>query len=119
MTFKLQLEGTQKVYSRLKQNTLSGNGYLHVKVVYDTPYVVYVHEDLTKYHEPPTKAKFLEQPARQLRQQMRDAAMKRLRQKKSLHDALLAAGKILYDASQILVPVDTGRLKASGRIEVV
>ena len=35
-----------------------------VEVSYDTPYAVFVHEDLTKYHKPPTQAKFLEQPAR-------------------------------------------------------
>jgi methionine synthase II (cobalamin-independent) len=118
-TLKLQLSGTQRVVSKLKGMTLGGTGTLHVKVVYTAPYAIYVHEDLTKYHAPPTQAKFVEQPARQLRQEMRDMVAKKLKQKRALDLALLAAGQLLYDASQLLVPVDTGLLKASGRIEVV
>lgn len=34
-------------------------------ITYSTDYAIYVHEDLTKYHNPPTQAKFLEQPARE------------------------------------------------------
>ena len=118
-TTKLTLEGQQKVYQLFKRNTLSGRSYLHVKVTYTTPYAVYVHEDLTKYHAPPTQAKFVEQPFRQLRPQMVEAVAKKLKQRKSLEDALMVAGRMLYEASQVLVPVDTGALKASGRIEVV
>jgi hypothetical protein len=42
-----------------------GHGYNTVTyVVYLTDYAIYVHEDLTKYHKPPTQAKFVETPAR-------------------------------------------------------
>jgi len=34
-------------------------------ITYSTDYAIYVHEDMTKYHNPPTQAKFLEQPARE------------------------------------------------------
>jgi hypothetical protein len=40
------------------------------KVLYggpDAPYALYVHEDLTKFHAPPTQAKFLERAARETR----------------------------------------------------
>jgi hypothetical protein len=119
MVAKLILQGTQKVISKLRGMTLGGTGTLSVRVSYNAPYSVFVHEDLTKYHAPPTQAKFVEQPARQLRQEMRDMVAKKLKQKRALDLALLAAGQLLYDASQLLVPVDTGLLKASGRIEVV
>lgn len=33
-------------------------------VTYDTDYAIYVHEDLSVYHDPPTTAKFLEIPLR-------------------------------------------------------
>lgn len=39
-------------------------------VAYLMYYSVYVHEDLTKYHDHPTQAKFLEQPAREHRKYM-------------------------------------------------
>lgn len=34
-------------------------------VFYGTSYATYVHEDLEAFHEPPTQAKYLEQPARE------------------------------------------------------
>lgn len=46
------------------------------EVTYTMPYGVYVHEDLNKKHKPPTQAKFLEQPARQYRQEMRNIIKK-------------------------------------------
>jgi len=33
-------------------------------VVYDTPYAIFVHENLEVFHEPPTQAKFLEEAVR-------------------------------------------------------
>lgn len=43
---------------------------IEVIVSYSTWYAVYVHEILWYYHKPPTQAKFLEQPFRQLRPQL-------------------------------------------------
>lgn len=37
-------------------------GHRVATVSYETEYAVEVHENLTNYHEPPTKAKFLEEP---------------------------------------------------------
>lgn len=37
----------------------SGTDYA-AQVQYDTRYALYVHEDLTKHHEPPTQAKYLD-----------------------------------------------------------
>lgn len=37
-------------------------GKVEVSLGYGTDYAIYVHEDLEKYHAPPTKAKFLEDP---------------------------------------------------------
>lgn len=47
------LVGTGKVVT-------TGKGFgARASVSYDTPYAIYVHEDLTKFHAPPTQAKFL------------------------------------------------------------
>jgi hypothetical protein len=40
----------------------TGDGRIEGTVGYNMPYAVYVHERLDVYHEPPTQAKFLEQP---------------------------------------------------------
>lgn len=42
---------------------VQGKGFSASGVIsYDTHYAVYVHEDLTKHHAPPTQAKFITQP---------------------------------------------------------
>lgn len=41
-------------------------------VVYEAEHAVIVHEDLEARHEPPTQAKFLEQPLREYRQEVKD-----------------------------------------------
>lgn len=42
----------------------------------DAPYALYVHEDLTKYHAPPTTAKFLEMAVKESKPEI-EAIMKR------------------------------------------
>ena len=43
-----------------------GSGFeTTVQVGYTAEYALYVHEILDNYHKPPTQAKFLEQPARE------------------------------------------------------
>lgn len=46
--------------------TGSGMG-ARAAVLYQTRYAIYVHEDLSKYHAPPTQAKFLERAVRETR----------------------------------------------------
>jgi hypothetical protein len=40
-------------------------GKMSIAMSYSTNYAVYVHENLEAHHDPPTKAKFLEDPLRQ------------------------------------------------------
>jgi hypothetical protein len=52
------------------EETRAANGLLEAKVVYggpDAPYGLYVHEDMSKYHAPPTCAKFLERAVAEAR----------------------------------------------------
>ena len=106
-----------RVTAALKQATLKGKKTMTVVVGYEMPYAMYVHEDLTKHH-PIGQAKYLEQPARQLGQAMRDAVTKALKQKKSLEIGLTNAGNVLLQGSLPLVPVDTGALKNSHFLEI-
>ncbi len=43
------------------------------------PYAVYVHEDLTKRHAPPTKAKYLEDPANEAAKGLTERVGRRVR----------------------------------------
>ncbi len=74
-----------------------------------------VHE-VQAFHDPPTQWKFLEQPFRELRGAMVNTIADQINRGRSLRQATSLAILRLYNASQRLVPVDTGDLKASGRI---
>lgn len=61
--------GALKASGRISDNGKKGFA-TQVKVEYGGPgafYALYVHEDLTKFHEPPTCAKFLERAVRETR----------------------------------------------------
>lgn len=47
----------------------------------DVGYAVYVHEDLTAQHNPPTKAKYLEDPVEERRSGMTNRVVRRMRQR--------------------------------------
>lgn len=57
--------------------------------------------------------KFLEQPARELQPELRGIIRQFAIRRRSIPEGLVAAGLRLQRASQKLVPVDTGNLKAS------
>lgn len=88
-------------------------------VEYVAPYAIYVHENLEANHPNGGQAKFLEQPARELRYKLPRMMAKWIREGYSLEQASFFAATFLKDASQPLVPVDTGRLKKSWRIRRV
>lgn len=117
---KIMLLGAQKVTSQLQGKSLSGNLSLKVKVGYgNLPYALKQHEDLSLNHPNGGEAKFLEKPARSMRKEMRDVIFHKLKiGKRSLEDALTAAGYLLIEASQLLVPVDTGALRDSGFVRI-
>lgn len=83
-----------------------------VVVGYSAPYALYVHENLEAHHDN-GQAKYLEQPARSMIDEMRLTVKSMLMAGKSLSQSLYRAGLLLQAASQKLVPVDTGVLKSS------
>ncbi len=106
-----------KVQSRLTQMSLKGQVKLDVQVGYSKRYAIYQHENL-EYHHTIGQAKFLEVPLRRLRKKMLNMIRSKLLAKRSLEDALTAAGNMLLEASKLLVPVDTGALKKSGYVRI-
>lgn len=92
---------------------------ISVKVGYQAEYAVYVHENLDANHPNGGQAKFLEQPAREMRSELGQGVVKDMKAGYELEDALMRAGLKLQSASQKLVPVDTGNLRAGAFTEIV
>ena len=91
-----------------------------VVVGYTANYALKVHEDLEARHAEGKQAKYLEQPAREL---ANDGTLQRLvrravQQGGTIDDGLLLAGLAIQRASQKVVPIDTGNLRASAFTEV-
>jgi hypothetical protein len=105
------------VIGALQTSTKGMTKKIAVEVGYKTDYAVYVHENLQAHH-PIGQAKYLEMPARRYKSQMDAIVQQYLKSKKGLLDAVWAAASFLYHKSQELVPIDTGKLKASGYVEV-
>jgi hypothetical protein len=97
----VRMEGVEKVVAALRARAEA----------------VYVHEDLSKHH-PTGQAKFLEQPTRQYGREMGQIVRDILNSGGTILEAETAAAQFLLEMSKPLVPVDTGRLKASGFVEV-
>ncbi len=109
--------GTQRVISALKAQSLKGMKKIDAKVMYETTYAIFVHENLQVYH-PVGSAKYLEIPTRLLMPEMKKVIEQTVKNKKSLESGVIKAATILLNASRELVPVDTGDLRRSGRIEI-
>lgn len=105
------IKGVAQVQAALK---LRGAAYASKRVVvgYTANYAVYVHEDLEAYH-PNGQAKYLEEPVRLLSAELGYIVHQALLRGHTLEEALLEAGLRLQAASQALVPVLTGNLRAS------
>jgi hypothetical protein len=108
-----------KVLAKLRGMSLKGKKTMTVSVVYTAEYAVYVHEDLTANHPNGGQAKYLEEPARRLQREMMDVVKRSVEAKNGLEEGLQRAGDLLLVASRDLVPVDTGNLRDSGKVEVV
>jgi hypothetical protein len=125
------MEGFDKVQALLIKlaNKYGDDPKVSVIVGYTAAYAVHVHENIEmkwkglprqkphkgNYWDPQGRgqAKFLEQPARELKREFSKIIVGACSNGAKLHQALMMAGLRLQRESQQLVPVDTGNLKAS------
>lgn len=125
------LKSVQKALSKSVREKIGlGNNQPSVIVGYTANYALYVHENIEmkgkglprrgpkakgNYWDPQgrAQAKFLEQPARQLKKELAAIIVTAVKRGSSLLMALYLAGLRLQRESMKLVPVDTGNLKAS------
>lgn len=116
----MRVEGIQSVVRALRARAAAANQDRDASVIvgYTAAYAVYVHEDLTAKHKPGKQAKFLEGPARWLRNELQRIIAENLNRGRTVSQSLLMAGLRLLRESQKIVPVDTGHLKASGFVRL-
>lgn len=114
----MKIEGINSLQAKLaallknKENVAPENvvvGYAGVN------YAIYVHENLEAAHSPGKQAKFLESPARTLSNtgQLGKIMEKTVKRGGTVQQGLLLAGMAVQRASQKIVPIDTGNLRAS------
>lgn len=102
-----------RVIAALTARSLKGKKQRTLEVGYAAPYATYVHENLAMAHPRGGQAKYLQEPARRYNGDIGKVVRRKLENKRSLDEALLAAGKFLLEKSIPLVPVDTGYLRDS------
>lgn len=111
----MRIEGIKSLRrTLLKRRRRGATARASVNVGYTQSYAVHVHENLDAFHHV-GQAKFLEQPARELAGsgELGRIVSNAYVSHGGLGDALVIGGLRLQRASQQLVPIDTGALKAS------
>lgn len=120
MAEDVKMTGFDRLAARLKAMAARHKSHSETDVVYGgngIDYAVLVHEDMEASHRV-GGPKYLEQASRTTALQGADAVRKALAAGATLEDALAARAGLVLEASQPLVPVRSGALKASGRVEV-
>lgn len=92
-------------------------GNATLSVGYQANYATRIHEDMTMFHKN-GQAKFLEQPAREMADELGEYCKEQLKKGHTMAKALFFTGSKLLRASKKLVPVDTGFLRDSGHVTV-
>jgi hypothetical protein len=138
MAKKSELKGVPQVAAFIKQQRRRVSGQFGhnvvTQVVYKAPYAMYVHENLEMklrgqprpsgigvYWGTPSgsrgQSKYLEQPFRENKAKLLNMVRQALKKKKTLKEATRIAAEWLLKQSQKLVPVEYGKLKASGFVK--
>lgn len=69
-SLKVAPEKTGEMKASARTQYTGRGRFCRGRVSYNTRYAIYVHEDVDKFHAPPTYAKFLSRPAYEKRGQM-------------------------------------------------
>lgn len=128
---KIKVEGVPQLLAKFQDRRRRAGGNSEAKVGFKAKYAMYVHESLGmklagqrrssgigRYWDPQGRAqpRFLTKAMRKLRPEMQDTIKRTLKRGLTLWQALtLHATRVLKEA-QKMVPVETGKLKASGYV---
>lgn len=114
---ELKLDGRDRLIKRFRAMAEKVGREVRLVVGYSAPYAMRIHEDLEMPHKN-GQAKFLEEPLKLLRNDMRIYIRDQLRKEVKLEKVLINVGNKILSVSRKLVPVDTGRLRDSGYVVV-
>ena len=119
----MRVERVEKVIGALKGLAVAAQGDRDASAVVGyrgVAYAVYVHENMEARHDPGQKAKYLEDPARELNDsgELGRLVTGTMRGGGTLAQGLLVAALRIQRESQQVVPVDTGNLRGSAFTEV-
>lgn len=118
---KSSVTGTKRLLRKLeklgRESRRKNNG--NVNVGYGASYALRVHENLEAHHKKGKKAKYLEDPFRELKNsgELQRVIDEHVANGTDLMTALVAAGQRVQRESQEEVPVKTGNLKGSAFTE--
>lgn len=134
MSIVSKIEGVERVIKALTQKEKAHPKRVSVLVGYRSKYALFVHENREmklkgqkrskprkgNYWDPQGRAQagFLETPAREKRGRIGQIVTQTVENGGTLEQGLVMAGLFLQRESQLMVPVDTGKLKASAFTEV-
>lgn len=107
-----RVENLEKLVATLRARAKEAERDPRVTVGYTANYALPVHENLERVYAN-GQAKFLEQPARELADELGEMVRRAVRAGVTLGRALLLAGLRLQRESQLLCPVRTGHLRGS------
>lgn len=116
---RVKIEGSDEIRVKLTRMANAARAETANRIVcgYAAPYAVYVHENMEARHNN-GQAKFLEQPAREHKDDIAAVVVAARRSGQPLERALIAGAEELKKRSQPLVPVATGFLRGSWFAEV-
>lgn len=117
----ISLKGAPQLIKKLKRmaDRIEGAKRIRGAVTFTAPYALKVHEDL-KVHHPRGKAKFLEEP---INNGISDGSLNKvfmdaINSGKTAQQAVLMVCLYIQRQAQLIVPVDTGFLRASAQSSV-
>lgn len=116
-TLNKKLEAMMVAQSRGIKGWFGKN--VNVVVGFSAPYAVYQHEVLWYNHPRGGQAKYLEQPANEMRPLLASTVSSLMAAKVPASTALLTAGMMLLQRAKTLAPIKTGALRESGFVRLV
>lgn len=116
----MKVEGLERVVAVLRARAAAAtrDSNVSVAVGYTASYALYVHENLEARHKPGKQAQYLVGPARALQHVIGGIVRTALAWGATLAQGLLLAGLRIQRESMMVVPVDTGALRASAFTEL-
>ena len=116
-TLNKKLEAMMTAQSRGARGRFGKN--VSVVVGFTAPYAVYQHEILWYNHPRGGQAKFLEQPANEMRPVLASTVSTLMSRGAPASLALLTAGFMLLQRATALAPIKTGALRKSGFVRLL